>query len=319
MLLTSNRLHPSIGALGDGPLQEQRPRHRVQPLRGLRHRQDAARTRPFADLDVDTARGIIAEVAKLAEGPLAASFADADRNPPVFDPDTNSVTLPESFKKSFKTLYDSEWWRLETMPELGGQLVPRTLVWAVAEQVLGSNPALHMYMAGAPFAGILYTQRQRDPEEDGPAHDRPRLGRDDGADRARRGLRRRRRPHQGRSSRPTARGTSRASSASSPRPSTTSPRTSSTWCWPAPRAPARAPRACRCSSCRSSTSTPRPASSASATAPSSPTSSTRWASRPRPPASCASARSTTSRPRAGSSATCTTASRRCSRSSSTPA
>jgi alkylation response protein AidB-like acyl-CoA dehydrogenase len=114
-------------------------------------------TGPFADIDVETARGIVQEVAKLAEGPLAESFIDADRNPPVFDPKTNSVVLPELFKKSFKTLIDSEWWRLETIPALGGQLVPRTIVWAVAEQVLGSNPALHMYMAGAPFAGILYT------------------------------------------------------------------------------------------------------------------------------------------------------------------
>ena len=111
---------------------------------------------PFEDLDEDTARGIIAEVAKLAEGPLAASFIDTDRNPPVFDPDTYSVTIPDPFKKSFKALLDSEWWRVETLPELGGQLVPRTVVWAIAEQVLGSNPALHMYMAGAPFAGILY-------------------------------------------------------------------------------------------------------------------------------------------------------------------
>jgi hypothetical protein len=113
-------------------------------------------TGPFADIDEETARGIIREVAKLAEGPLAESFADADRNPPVFDPDTNSVTMPESFRKSWNTLVDSEWWRLETVPELGGQLAPRTVVWAVAEQILGSNPALHMYMAGAPFAGILY-------------------------------------------------------------------------------------------------------------------------------------------------------------------
>jgi hypothetical protein len=111
---------------------------------------------PFDELDEQTARGMIAEVAKLAEGPLAASFADADRNPPVFDPDTNSVTMPESFAKSYRALQDAEWWRVETLPELGGQLVPRTLVWAAAEQVLGSNPALHMYMAGAPFAGILY-------------------------------------------------------------------------------------------------------------------------------------------------------------------
>src|SRR3954453_4414038 len=65
-------------------------------------------TAPFESVDEDTARGIIAEVAKLAEGPLAESFADGDPNPPVFDPDTHSVTLPESFKKSYKTLHDSE-------------------------------------------------------------------------------------------------------------------------------------------------------------------------------------------------------------------
>src|ERR1700761_1486468 len=71
---------------------------------------------PYTELDEETARGMITEVAKLAEGPLAESFADADRNPPVFDPDTNSVTLPESFKKSWNTLYGAEWWRLETIP-----------------------------------------------------------------------------------------------------------------------------------------------------------------------------------------------------------
>src|SRR5690349_24008188 len=87
---------------------------------------------PFADVDEDTARGMIAEVAKLAEGPLAESFADADRNPPVFDPETYTVKIPESFKKSYKALHDAEYWRVETLPELGGQLVPRTLVWALA-------------------------------------------------------------------------------------------------------------------------------------------------------------------------------------------
>ena len=79
---------------------------------------------PFADLDVQTARGMLAEVVRLAEGPLAESFADADRNPPVFDPATNSVTIPESFKKSYRAMRDAEWWRLEAVPELGGQLVP---------------------------------------------------------------------------------------------------------------------------------------------------------------------------------------------------
>ena len=121
-------------------------------------------TAPFGDIDEDTARGIISEVARLAEGPVGASFADGDRHPPVFDPQTHSVTLPESIKRSFQTLRQAEFWRLETSPELGGQVVPRTVVWAVAEQILGANPALHMYLAGPPFASILYangTDEQR--------------------------------------------------------------------------------------------------------------------------------------------------------------
>src|SRR5215469_5023743 len=100
---------------------------------------------PFADLDVQTARGMLAEVVRLAEGPLAESFADADRNPPVFDPATHSVTMPESFKRSFQAFMDAEWFRLELPAALGGTKVPRSLGWAVAELVLGANPAIWMY------------------------------------------------------------------------------------------------------------------------------------------------------------------------------
>ncbi|MFB8000634.1 acyl-CoA dehydrogenase family protein, partial [Streptomyces sp. NPDC056002] len=50
----------------------------------------------YADLDADTAREMLNEMARLAEGPIAESFADGDRNPPVFDPKTHSVALPES-------------------------------------------------------------------------------------------------------------------------------------------------------------------------------------------------------------------------------
>ena len=35
----------------------------------------------YADLDADTAREMLGEMARLAEGPIAESFADADRNP----------------------------------------------------------------------------------------------------------------------------------------------------------------------------------------------------------------------------------------------
>ena len=52
---------------------------------------------PFGQLDVDSARDVLKEVERLSTGDLATSFADADRNPPVLDPQTGTVRLPASF------------------------------------------------------------------------------------------------------------------------------------------------------------------------------------------------------------------------------
>jgi alkylation response protein AidB-like acyl-CoA dehydrogenase len=113
-------------------------------------------TGPFAELDEGTVRGILAEVRALAEGPLAGSYVDSDRNPPVFDPATNSVTMPEAFKRSYQLWQDAEWWRLEVTPDYGGTLAPRSLVWSMAELVLGANPAVWMYNCGPAFANIIH-------------------------------------------------------------------------------------------------------------------------------------------------------------------
>ncbi len=118
-------------------------------------RQDLLGTEPYPDLDEETARGILAEVNRLATGPIAESFAEADRNPPVFDPATSSVRMPPGFKKSFAAFMDAEWFRLELPAELGGTAAPRSLCWAVAELILGANPAVWMYASGASFAQAL--------------------------------------------------------------------------------------------------------------------------------------------------------------------
>jgi alkylation response protein AidB-like acyl-CoA dehydrogenase len=110
----------------------------------------------FADLDVDTAKEMLGEMARLAEGPLAASFVEGDRNPPVFHPDTHSVTLPAAFKKSVRALVDNGWDKVGISEELGGMPAPRALVWALHEHVLGSNPAVWMYAGGAGFGQIFY-------------------------------------------------------------------------------------------------------------------------------------------------------------------
>jgi alkylation response protein AidB-like acyl-CoA dehydrogenase len=116
---------------------------------------DRMGTGPFADMDLDTARDILREVERLASGPLAESFVEGDRNPPVYDPATYSVKMPEGFKKSFQTLVDSEWWRLDLPEHVGGTGAPPSLRWGVAEMLLGANPAVFMFMSGPGFAAIL--------------------------------------------------------------------------------------------------------------------------------------------------------------------
>ncbi|MCP2255924.1 hypothetical protein LY13_004706 [Prauserella aidingensis] len=109
----------------------------------------------LAESDEETARGVLSELNNLATGPLAESFEDADRNPPVYDPKTFSATLPESFKKSYQQLWDGEWWRLGLTNKLGGFGLPPTVQWAASELILGANPALYMYMAGPNFAMVV--------------------------------------------------------------------------------------------------------------------------------------------------------------------
>ncbi len=110
---------------------------------------------PFEDVDVDTARSILAEVDRMAREDLAASYEDSDRNPPVFDPKTNTAPVPEAFQKSYRAWMDAEYWRLSIPAELGGQPAPSTLNWAIGELVLGANAPIWMYACGPSFASIV--------------------------------------------------------------------------------------------------------------------------------------------------------------------
>ncbi|MBL1072995.1 acyl-CoA dehydrogenase [Nocardia sp. 2] len=110
----------------------------------------------YGDLDTETVKEMLSEVRRLAEGPLADSFEDGDRNPPTFDPETHTVTLPASFKKSYKALEDGGWSKVPVREELGGLGAPSVIGWALGEMILGSNPPAQMYAAGAGFAQVFY-------------------------------------------------------------------------------------------------------------------------------------------------------------------
>ena len=111
---------------------------------------------PYSQLDIDSARDVLKEVARLCENDIAASFVEGDRNPPVFDKETGTVTLPAAFTKSYATFHEGGWDKFSLSENLGGIGAPKSLIWAVSEMILGANPAIYMYGAGPAFAQILH-------------------------------------------------------------------------------------------------------------------------------------------------------------------
>jgi alkylation response protein AidB-like acyl-CoA dehydrogenase len=110
----------------------------------------------FGDLDGESIREMLAEAARQAEGPVADSFAESDRHPPTFDPDTHVVSIPDPFKKSLRTWQDGEWFRIGLDENVGGVAAPKMVAWAINEFAVGANPPVFLYLAGPVFAGILY-------------------------------------------------------------------------------------------------------------------------------------------------------------------
>jgi hypothetical protein len=119
------------------------------------HAEQALGRGPFAQMDGDSARDVLTEVDRLCREELAASYEDADRHPPIFDPDASTVTLPESLKHSYKALMQGEWYRLDLPEELGGFGASPSVRWACAELILGANPAVFMYGSGPSFATVI--------------------------------------------------------------------------------------------------------------------------------------------------------------------
>ena len=112
---------------------------------------------PYAELDGDTLREILREVARLAKDDFAKSFEDGDRNPPVFDPTTRSVAISDSLRASYQAMVESGFTTVDLPQELGGLGAPASVRWAIAEMLLGANPGLYLYLSGYPWSAILWS------------------------------------------------------------------------------------------------------------------------------------------------------------------
>jgi len=95
---------------------------------------------------------------------FAASFAAADRNPPYLE--DGEVHLPAELKKSLDAFYAGGWDKFSLPTEIGGGGAPPSLHWAVAEMLVGANPAAYFYVIGTSMARVIdrvgtEEQRQR--------------------------------------------------------------------------------------------------------------------------------------------------------------
>ena len=112
----------------------------------------------YRDLDAETVRTILAEAARLAEGPVAESFAFADHNPPVFDPAKHTISVPEELVKTVQAIKEAGWWRLGLAEEIGGMPAPPPLAWAVNEMIICANPSANFFNLGPVMAQALYVE-----------------------------------------------------------------------------------------------------------------------------------------------------------------
>ena len=110
----------------------------------------------FSGLESEDVRSMLDEAARQAEGPLAASFEESDRNPPTFDPQTHSVALPAAFKESVLVWQRGEWTRIGLSEGIGGVPAPAMVRWAINEFLVGALPAAFFYLDGPAMMEVLY-------------------------------------------------------------------------------------------------------------------------------------------------------------------
>ncbi|MEV5836312.1 acyl-CoA dehydrogenase [Nocardia sp. NPDC052112] len=121
-------------------------------------------TGAYGDLDSETVREILAEVKRLAEGPVAESFAAADRDPVVYDPATFSISVPEPLRKTVRAVNEADWSRLGMPEGMGGTPAPAAVIWSINEMLTCANPAASFFNMGPVMSSVLFnvgTEQQK--------------------------------------------------------------------------------------------------------------------------------------------------------------
>ncbi|WP_280352990.1 acyl-CoA dehydrogenase [Nocardia otitidiscaviarum] len=112
----------------------------------------------YGDLDSETARAMLSEAERLAAGPIAASFVDADRNPVEFRPETYDITVPESLKKTVAAVNEAGYSGLGMPEEMGGVSAPNALIWGIQEMLVAANNSASFFNMGPLMHQVIFTE-----------------------------------------------------------------------------------------------------------------------------------------------------------------
>ncbi len=118
----------------------------------------------YGDLDADTARNVLEEVARFSEDVIAESFVDADRDPIVFDPSTHSISIPAPLRKTIMAVQEADWGTIGLPEGIGGVKAPSALLWGIQEMLICANPAAIFFNLGPFMGSVLYdvgTEQQK--------------------------------------------------------------------------------------------------------------------------------------------------------------
>jgi len=236
---------------------------------------------PYSEATPDLINAILEEGGRFMKEVMEPTNIPGDREGCQFNPEDASVTTPTGFRQAYKQFAEGGWTALDAPTEYGGQGLPHILKFIVDEMICATNLSLGMYPGlthgaisalyehGSEHLKNTYLKKLVSGEWTGTMCllTEPQCGTDLGLIRSK--------------AEPDANDSYRVSGTKIwiTGVNTTSPTTSSIWCWPSSRTHQRAPRASRSSWSPSSSRRP-----VSATASSVAALSTRWASRAHQPA-----------------------------------
>ncbi|MET9493056.1 acyl-CoA dehydrogenase [Nocardia sp. NPDC006630] len=112
----------------------------------------------YGDLDSETARDMLTEVVRLAEGPIAESFVEGDRTPIEFDAPNNTIIVPDLLRKTVAAVNDAGYSGLGLPEEMGGVAAPNALIWGIQEMIVAANNSASFFNMGPLMHKVIFDE-----------------------------------------------------------------------------------------------------------------------------------------------------------------